>query len=138
MALWGSVIGPRRGRPPRSLPCVHEPVPAAAVWRVLGWAVASVAVFKVLQAASDQVFGGGEYPAQVRNELIEEHIDLYGCWCPDCDRNVPRQLLTVDHRVALVNGGLTSRWNARVICGSCNSRKGAANSPLDYLMGRSL
>jgi 5-methylcytosine-specific restriction endonuclease McrA len=38
--------------------------------------------------------------------------------------------------VAVANGGMTSRANARVLCFPCNSSKGARNTLLDYLFGR--
>lgn len=107
------------------------------LWRALGWGAVAYLGFKVLQALTDEEFGDGEYPARVRRELIDEHIDQRGLWCPECDRRVLETEFTVDHRVALVNGGLTSRWNARVICRSCNSRKGSRNSMWDHVWGRS-
>jgi hypothetical protein len=107
-----------------------------AVLKFAGWTAAAIVAYKFIQAITDTDFGRGEFPASFRQGLIEDHIDTYGSKCPACQRSVRRSQFTVDHIVALANGGRTSRANARVVCASCNSRKGARNSILDYLRGR--
>ncbi|MEQ9319786.1 MAG: HNH endonuclease signature motif containing protein [Polyangiaceae bacterium] len=95
-----------------------------------------VLAFKVVQAATDEVFDSVEFPASFRHDLIDDHVAAHGTWCPACDDLVNFDELSVDHIVALRNGGLTSRSNAAVMCRSCNSMKGAHNSPFDYVRGR--
>ncbi len=97
----------------------------------------AVATYKVGQAIFDEDFGTVEFPPWFRREKIKAHVAIHGWYCPKCKRSVRRGSLTVDHIVALRNGGHTSRLNAQVICGPCNSSKGARNVPLDYLRGRS-
>jgi hypothetical protein len=104
--------------------------------KLLGGGVIAVAVYKSWQMATDEVFDSVEFPAWFREELIAEHIKVYGSYCPECGYRVTRSEFTVDHILALANGGLTSRRNARVICRSCNSSKGARNTLLDRLRGR--
>lgn len=43
-------------------------------------------------------------------------------WCTDCGATAD---LTVDHALPLARGGTSTPTNARVLCRSCNSRKGA-------------
>jgi hypothetical protein len=96
----------------------------------------AVVAFKVVQAAGDEDFGTAEYRAWFRRELIEGYVDEHGWHCTACGSKVPKGSLTVDHIVALKNGGRTSRANAQVLCLWCNSGKGAKNGLLDYLRGR--
>lgn len=102
----------------------------------LGIAATALAAFKLAQAAFDEDFGDGEFPRSVREELIDKHVAMHGWYCPRCSSNVPPGTLTVDHVVAMRNNGRTSRMNAQVICTSCNSSKGARNTPWDYVRGR--
>ena len=95
------------------------------------------AIYKMVQAATDEVFEAVEFPASFRSGLIHDHVAKHGSWCPECDHLVDPADLTVDHIVSLRNGGLTSRRNATVMCRSCNSSKGAQNTVLDYVRGRS-
>jgi hypothetical protein len=97
----------------------------------------AVATYKVGQAIFDEDFGTVEFPLWFRRQKIKAHVAIHGWYCPKCKRSVRRGSLTVDHIVALQNGGHTSRLNAQVICGPCNSSKGARNVPLDFLRGRS-
>ena len=56
---------------------------------------------------------------------IEVHVRLYGWTCPGW--GVPAHYstdLTGDHDLALALGGLSTRGNVRVLCRSCNARKG--------------
>lgn len=45
--------------------------------------------------------------------------------CPKCHKRLTWDDFTVDHIIAYVKGGKTSLRNARLMCRSCNSRKGA-------------
>lgn len=108
-----------------------------AVAKLLGYAALGFLAFKGLQAAFDEDFGEGEFPQWFRDEIRDEHIASTGSRCPRCAQRVQYADLTVDHIVALANGGLTSRANAEVMCRRCNSRKGARNSLFDYARGRS-
>jgi len=56
----------------------------------------------------------------VRNEVFRR----YGKWCGRCGS---LKNLTIDHRVSVKNGGDNSLENLRVLCRSCNSKKGAKN-----------
>lgn len=121
-------------------PALPAPNPWVTVGKVLLVSAAvvgvSVLTYKVVQAAIDEDFGTGEFPGWFRREFIAQHVARHGCRCPCCGRKVPRDALTVDHIVALANGGRTSRANAAVLCLSCNSAKGARNTALDYVRGR--
>lgn len=61
--------------------------------------------------------------------LILSMVAEAGPYCPICDRLMEVWTTglwpTVDHIVALANGGTNERSNLRVICNRCNSRKGA-------------
>lgn len=100
-------------------------------------AVGGFALYKIGQAVFDEDFGGRAYPAWFRREKIASHVKAHGTFCFDCRRHVREDELTVDHIVAWAKGGLTSRQNAAVICGSCNSSKGAKVGLFDHLRGRS-
>lgn len=55
---------------------------------------------------------------------IADHRALYGDWCPGYGVAAhPSADLTADHVVAVANGGADG--GLRVLCRSCNSRKGA-------------
>lgn len=60
---------------------------------------------------------------------LQELIKIYGpkCIVPNC----PRLSTTVDHIIALANGGPHSFDNMQPMCGPCNSSKGAHHST-DY------
>lgn len=66
----------------------------------------------------------GPLPVSVVRSLIAEA----GEDCPVCGLAMlvwkTRRFPTVDHIVSLENGGTNERSNLRVICNSCNSRKG--------------
>ena len=98
----------------------------------------TVVVHKVGQAMFDEDFGGRRFPDWFRQEKIREHRRTNGRVCPACGYEVRVRDLTVDHIVPHAKGGLTSRSNAAVICGSCNSRKRDQAGLLDCLRGRSL
>jgi hypothetical protein len=91
---------------------------------------------KLVEILVDEEFEGIEFPASFRRQFIDAHVEMHGTRCLGCHRRVPRRHLTVDHIVALANGGRTSRANAQVRCVPCNSSKGARNSPVDFLRGR--
>lgn len=103
---------------------------------VVGVLAGGMMLHKCWQALTDHEFQTVEFPASFRHELIDEHIANHGSWCPGCEEIVDPDELNVDHIVAVRNGGLTSRHNAAVLCGRCNSSKGATNTRLDYLRGR--
>jgi hypothetical protein len=94
-------------------------------------------IYKIGQAALDEDFGTTEFPALFRDDLITSHIESRGHYCTACGCRTWRRDFQVDHIVALVNGGRTSRANARVICRWCNARKGGRNDTMDYFWGRS-
>lgn len=96
---------------------------------------AAFALFKIGQAIFDEDYGTRSYPPRVRRTMIEQHLASHGSYCFDCSRRVPHASLTIDHRRAWANGGRTSWFNARVICLSCNSSKGARDTILDSLIG---
>lgn len=128
---------------------IHAPVgPLGSPWRapsapteqidlgrVLRFGAKVLLAWKALQYLTDEDYGDGEYPRIVRRDLIDEHVQAEGCYCPDCDRRVPRASLTVDHAWPMSRGGRTSLNNARVICGRCNSRKGNRLDLVDMLRG---
>ncbi|MGW3024790.1 HNH endonuclease [Streptomyces sp. NPDC001221] len=63
---------------------------------------------------------------RVRAKVLAEHRARYGDWCPGW--GVPAHVsadLTVDHVTPLAAGGANSRSNMRVLCRSCNSRRGS-------------
>lgn len=125
--------------PPAPATTPREPLLLAIGKVALGvTAIAAVGVltYKIGQAIGDEDFGTVEFPAWFRKELIAKHIAAHGSFCFGCSNRVPRRSLAVDHIVAIRNGGRTSRANAQVLCTQCNSRKGAKNSPLDYVRGR--
>jgi len=146
---WSPHLPPRnyRGALSRALagdcpkpPSQPRPTPGLASFLLKGAAVAGAGIlaYKGLQAILDEDFETTEFPAWFRRELIEDHIARYGSWCPWRGHWVHPEDLTVDHIVALVNGGRTSRANAQVLCGDCNSAKGARNSLFDFLRGRAV
>ncbi len=115
---------------------VAAPAPQPVNWgKVIVAGLGAIAMWKVLQELTDDDFGDGEYPRAVRRDLIDEHVEAEGCNCPDCGRRVPRSSLSVDHKWPMSRGGRTSLNNARVICRSCNSRKGARANVFDWLSG---
>jgi 5-methylcytosine-specific restriction endonuclease McrA len=126
----------RGRRPPVRKPDItlRDVVVGAGV--VGGVLAGAIAIYKGWQAVADDVFETVEFPASFRHELIADHLAERGSWCPSCNEAVEEHQLSVDHIVAVNNGGLTSRANAAVLCRSCNSAKGARNSTLDYLIGR--
>lgn len=122
---------------PNLHPIDQAPGFGESVAKLLGYAALGFFAYKGLQAALDEDFGEGEFPQWFRDEMREDHIASYGSLCPRCEKRVQYQDLTIDHIVALINGGLTSRANAEIMCRRCNSRKGARNSIFDYARGRS-
>lgn len=106
------------------------------VMTILGYATVAFVAYKGLQFVFDEDFGDGEFPRWFRDELRDDHVALHGSRCPRCEERVRYEELTVDHIVAMKNGGLTSRVNAEIMCRSCNSRKGARNTFFDYARGR--
>ena len=115
----------------RSRPSVGDLLLAVAAVTAVG-----VVTYKIAQMVLDEDFGSRAYPASFRAEKIGAHLDAHGSRCLRCDRGVRVRELTVDHIVPWAKGGLTSRFNAAVICGRCNSSKGAAANVMDYLRGR--
>lgn len=116
-----------------------EPKPdvIGAIFKTAFVAGGVLALFKIGQAIVDEDFGGRSFPASFRRQKITAHIASHGTVCFGCNTCVREDELTIDHVVAWAKGGLTSRQNAAVICGSCNSRKGAKVDFLDHLRGRS-
>ena len=67
---------------------------------------------------------------------IAKHLEAHGSVCRTCDEQVPTSDLTLDHIFPWAKGGLTSRFNAEVMCRSCNSSKGANAGVFAYVRGR--
>ena len=65
---------------------------------------------------------------RVRRRVLVRHLATHGYWCPGYGR--PAHLardLTVDHGQPLAGGGKPyDLAQLRVLCRSCNGRKGAA------------
>jgi hypothetical protein len=122
---------PRAEPPTQSGPSIGEVLLTIA-------AVTAVAVvaYKVGQALFDEDFGGRAYPTSFRADKIRTHLDAHGSRCLRCVRRVRVRDLTVDHIVPWARGGLTSRFNADVMCGACNSSKGSTANLLHYIRGR--
>ena len=142
-----SVLRPQQGAllPHRAVP--RPPVPAAghepSEWDLLAAGalvvLGTLAVFKLLQAIFDDEYEGRFLPQSVRDNLIGEHLERKGAWCPGWRRDPHRVAIsefTVDHIVSHKNGGKTSIANSQVLCRSCNAAKGATNSILDHVRGR--
>lgn len=96
----------------------------------------SLAVFKLVQAAVDEDFGGRHFPEHFRHELIARHLDRHGATCPRCRERVRVRDFSVDHVVPWARGGRTSAQNAQVLCRYCNSRKRDTVGLLDHIRGR--
>lgn len=69
--------------------------------------------------------GAGKIDRKAVNRMFSDNGDM----CPDCGVDmrpwITRKYPTIDHKVSLANGGTNEIENLRVICNSCNSRKGA-------------
>jgi HNH endonuclease len=64
-----------------------------------------------------------------RQDLIAAHVALYGWVCPGYGRPWhASQDLTADHVVPVARGG-SEEGTIRVLCRSCNSRRGAGGTP---------
>jgi 5-methylcytosine-specific restriction endonuclease McrA len=57
---------------------------------------------------------------------MRAHLRSYGYWCPGYQRE-PHYTkdLTADHITSRAAGGEDVRANLQVLCGACNSAKGA-------------
>lgn len=64
-------------------------------------------------------------PKSLKNELYVRQEGK----CARCKEQFTIHQLTDDHTVSLAQGGKNSKWNRRLVCGPCNSSKGA-NSPV--------
>jgi 5-methylcytosine-specific restriction endonuclease McrA len=73
----------------------------------------------------NSAYDSGEW-RRLRAEAIQAHVERYGWLCIGDDQHGAHQTtdLTVDHPVALANGG-THDQELHVCCRSSNSRKGA-------------
>jgi 5-methylcytosine-specific restriction endonuclease McrA len=66
-----------------------------------------------------------------RQALIAQHVALYGWVCPGYGRPWHESRdLTADHLVPVARGD-SEQGTIRVLCRSCNSRRGAGGVPLD-------
>jgi 5-methylcytosine-specific restriction endonuclease McrA len=65
---------------------------------------------------------------QRRHKLIEQHVAQYGWVCPGygCEPHESRDL-TADHVIPVARGGNEEGGELRVLCRSCNGRRGAAS-----------
>lgn len=66
--------------------------------------------------------GSAEYRRNAR-AVMDAHLRHNGNVCPDCGART--QDLTVDHIRPIARGGSHELTNLRVLCRSCNSRKGS-------------
>jgi 5-methylcytosine-specific restriction protein A len=66
--------------------------------------------------------------ARLSKRVIARHVGQHGYVCPGYGRDAhPASDLTIDHVVPLAAGGLPfDIANCAVLCGSCNSTKGAS------------
>ncbi|MGA5819719.1 HNH endonuclease [Kitasatospora sp. NPDC094028] len=56
---------------------------------------------------------------------VTQHQTVYGNWCPGWNAPAHQSTdLTADHVVPLARGGSSTAENVRVLCRSCNGRKG--------------
>ncbi|MFF4316010.1 HNH endonuclease [Streptomyces sp. NPDC001507] len=63
---------------------------------------------------------------RVRAQVLRGWRNQNGEWCPGWGVSAhAAQDLTVDHIIPLVKGGTHHRENLRVLCRSCNSRRGS-------------
>ncbi|RJQ68090.1 HNH endonuclease [Pseudonocardiaceae bacterium YIM PH 21723] len=69
--------------------------------------------------------GYGAQYQRVARQLIAEHRQAHGAWCPGWARP-PHQDedLTADHIVPLSKDGTHQRSNLQVLCRTCNAAKG--------------
>ena len=61
------------------------------------------------------------YRKPISKKLRDEILRVYRFSCVVCRKTTD---LTIDHKVALANGGDNRPTNLQVMCRSCNSRKG--------------
>ena len=155
-ACWQPIAAPPPSPHPTAFHCPYPccraylAIPAAVpppAPRAPGWVETIAAgalvlgglalTYKALQALLDEDYGTIEYPKRIRDQMREDHIAVWGPVCPSCGDEVPFEDLTIDHVIALINGGMTSRANAQVLCRRCNGRKAGHQRALDYFWGRS-
>lgn len=92
--------------------------------------------FKAGQAVSDVDYPGTTVPPDVREEVIQGHLRLYGACCPRCERKVAIWELQVDHKIPIAEGGRNSWYNLQVLCRECNQRKGTNYTFWEGFTGR--
>ena len=71
---------------------------------------------------------------QWRNEIREKLYGKQHGHCAGCSTHFEIQHLQIDHIIALVKGGTDHPSNIQLLCGHCNTIKGAR--PMDYLLKR--
>lgn len=90
--------------------------------------------YKLGQAIDDETYEGNVVPPNVREKMIKQHTDQFGCVCPRCSEH--RADLEVDHIIPIASGGRNSWHNLQVLCKECNARKGATCSIWEEIRGR--
>ena len=83
---------------------------------------------------ADEEYDGCVVPEHVRQKKIQDHLNLYGYYCPRCDKQ--RYDFEVDHIIPLARGGRNSWYNLQVLCGDCNRQKGTTYTLLEAFRGR--
>ncbi len=74
---------------------------------------------------------------KVVRKVVTNHVLTHGWTCPGYGRNPhPSTDLTGDHVVSLADGGASVAANVRILCRSCNSRKGKRSGTRAQDQGR--
>lgn len=68
---------------------------------------------------------GGTKRKPIKREWTMLAYDKQGGLCARCYEDVPVKKATGDHLISLATGGKHTKNNIRMLCGPCNSSKGA-------------
>src|SRR5881628_2578985 len=100
----------------------------------IGAVVGAGLFFKAGQELTDEEYEGAVVPEAVREEIIRNHVEWYGYYCPRCGKRTSE--LEVDHKIPIACDGSNSRCNLQVLCGDCNRQKGATYTFWEGFIGR--